>query len=89
MAEKRSFTSRLMTWVIVFLVGGAAGWYVRDQQYENIQQELSQVRQELKSTREELRERTRRAGQELRGGAEAAADSAEGAVREMVGDTSN
>lgn len=88
MAEKRSFTSRLLTLLIVFLIGGAAGWYVRDQQYENIQEELAQVREELKDTQQELKERTRRAGEGIRAGAAAAADSTKAAVREMVGDTS-
>lgn len=90
MAERRGrFTNKLFTWLVIFLIGGAAGWYVRDQQYENIQEELDRVKQELRDTREQLSERSRRAGEGIRRGAEAAADSTKAAVREMMGDTAN
>ena len=90
MAEKRrrSFWGWLLPKLLIFVLGVGAGWYVRDQQAEDLQQAYEQTRaelQELKRAGEQALQRGRRAGESLREGAKAAADSTKSALDEIRG----
>lgn len=84
--KRRSLAARLFPWLLMFLVGGAAGYYVRDRQAnERMQEAVQQTRQEMERAALEAIGRARRAGADLSAGAEAAADSTRAAFRELTG----
>jgi uncharacterized protein HemX len=85
--RRRSLMARLFPWLFVFALGVAAGYYVRDRrQHNEIQEAVQEARQDMERVGLEAIERARRASGDLRAGAEAAADSARAAFRELVGD---
>lgn len=83
MSQKRKGgLTRLVPWLFVFLLGAAAGYYVRDRQAEEL---VRQTREEMERAAIEAIERARRAGGGLSAGAEAAAESTRAAFRELTG----
>lgn len=91
MVEKRRRSGgKLMTLLIVFLLGGAVGYYVRDsQQRERVEDAVGRARRDMERASLEAIERARRAGGDFRAGAQAAAESTKAAFRELVGDSSS
>jgi len=89
MAEREGrFWRWLLPKLLIFALGVAAGWYVRDRQAEDLQQAYEQARtelRELRQTGEQVLERGKRAGESLREGAKAAADSTKAAIDEIKG----
>jgi hypothetical protein len=85
MAERRKkFIRWLLPKLIVFAIGVAVGYYVRDRQQTDFkdlyEQTLSEL-EDLRETGEDMIERGRRAGEAMK----AAADTAEAAVEEVTG----
>lgn len=90
MAEKRrrGFVARLIPWLLVFVLGGAAGYYVRDQQQSRqLQEAVARAQQDVQQKAVEAIRRGRRAGENVGAGAKVAADSAIAAFRQLTGDT--
>jgi uncharacterized protein HemX len=85
--RRKSLMARLAPWLFVFALGAAAGYYVRgERQQDEIQDAVEEARRDMEQAGMEAIERARRAGGDLRAGAEAAADSARAAFRELLGD---
>lgn len=89
MADKRR---SLMMWLapklLIFALGVAAGYYVRDQRQGELESRYEQAVTELEALKrsgQEAIERGRRASEGLKAGAKAAADSTRAAVEEITG----
>ena len=84
MAKERR-RSGLLGFLVVFLLGGAAGYWFRDRQAnEEIAAAASDARQRVEATALEAIQRAQRAGSDLAAGAEAAAESTKAAFRELT-----
>lgn len=82
----RRLLAQLVRLVLAFAIGAAAGYYVRGQQQEDeIRAAAERARQEVEAAGLDAIERAREAGSGLVAGAEAAAESAKAAFRELVG----
>jgi hypothetical protein len=92
MAERRRRIVRwLLVRLIIFAAGFAAGFYVRDQRYQDLQERYERAAAELEALQEsaeDVIDRGRRAGESLREGAEAAAETME-AAEELTGRREN
>lgn len=88
MAERRRRVVRwLLVRIVIFAAGFAAGFYVRDTRYQDLQDRYERAveeLEELQQSAEEVIDRGRRAGETLREGAEAAAETLE-AAQEVTG----
>lgn len=85
MAEKRrAFWVKLLPWLFVFLLGGVAGYWFRDQQQA---QKIQEARREMEDKAMQAIRRGQRAAENVGAGARVAADSAVAAFRELSGDT--
>jgi hypothetical protein len=91
MAERRrGFVRWLLPKLLIFVLGVAAGYYVRDNELSELREAYQQAVDELTELREttgDMIERGRRAGESVRSGAEAAVDSTKAAVEEIKGDS--
>ena len=85
MAKERR-RSGLLGFLIIFLLGAAAGYWFRDRQAdEQIAAAATDARQRVQATALEAIQRAQRAGSDLAAGAEAAAESTKAAFRELTG----
>ncbi len=76
---------RLTGYLLVFLLGGAAGYYVRDARHdEQLESAVRDAREEMRDAGLRAIERARRAGENLKAGAGAAADSARAAFDQLT-----
>ncbi len=84
--KRRSAFTRLLPWLVVFVLGGAAGYYVRDRQaHDRMQETVEQTRRQMERAALEAIGRAQRAGSDFGAGAEAAAESTKAAFRELTG----
>ena len=85
MTEQRA-RPRGMGLLIAFLLGGAGGYWFRNQQADReVREAAAQARAQVEETALEAIDRARRAGSDLAGGAEAAAESTRAAFKELTG----
>ena len=82
----RRLFAQLVRLALAFVIGAAAGYYVRGQrQDDEIRTAAERAREEVEAAGLEAIERAREAGSGLVAGAEAAAESAKAAFRELIG----
>ncbi len=81
----------LFPWIVVFGLGVATGFYLRDrQQHERLQDATEAVREQMEKAGLEAIDRAHEAGSNLSAGAAAVADSARAAFQRLIqGDTNN
>ncbi len=86
--RRRGLVARLAPWLVVFVAGGAAGYYVRDtQQDERVREAVERRLAEMEERGQQAVERGRRVTEGVKAGAKAAAESTKAAVKEMGGDS--
>lgn len=84
--KRRSMLARLLPWLVIFVLGGVAGYYVRDRQAKDrVEEAVVRKQQEMERAALEAIGRARRAGADFGAGAEAAAESTRAAFRELRG----
>ena len=88
--RRRRLVAKLTPWMVVFGLGVATGFYVRDrQQHKLLQEAVDNARREMEAVGLEAIERAREAGSDLSAGAEAVAESTKAAFRRLLGGSGN
>lgn len=82
---RRGISRRFLPLIVVFGLGGGAGYYVRGKQdSREVERAIRQARHDAAELGIDALDRARRAGSDLGAGFEAAADSARAALRELL-----